>query len=68
MIRVALAALLLSGCAVVEHAQVLPTLGPDAELGCCVLLVEPNRSTSLSLAVNKGAEGVAVKVGATVRF
>ena len=70
MIRVALAALALSGCTIVEHVQVLPTVaaGNDIQLGCCVVYAELPPSTQLSVSVKKGNAGVSVKAGARWRF
>jgi hypothetical protein len=68
MIRVALAALTLSGCTLMEHAQVLPTFSSESGVGCCVLLVEPSRSTSFSLTLKKSTEGLSFKAGSKWRF
>jgi hypothetical protein len=54
MIRAALAlALSLSGCTVIEHVQVLPTVGQGFNVGCCVAYWELSRSTSGSVEVQK---------------
>jgi hypothetical protein len=66
MIRVALLALALSGCAVIEHVQILPTVNPMTyEVSCCVAYVEVDKATSGSLEVEKGAKDI--KVSAKVR-
>lgn len=67
MIRAALC-LLLSGCTVVEHVQVLPTVSSTAELGCCVIAAEIPPSTDLSVTVTKPAENLQVKLGARWKF
>ena len=55
MIRAALAALALSGCAF-EHVQVLPVINPTTyDATCCIAYVEFNRSTAGSLEVQKSA-------------
>lgn len=68
MIRAALAVSLLSGCAVVEHVQVLPTLSSTAEIGCCVLFVELPPSATLSVTVSQATGGANVNLGAKWRF
>jgi hypothetical protein len=67
MIRLALC-LLLGGCTVVEHVQVLPTLSATEGIGCCVILAEPSPSTNLSLTITKPAQGVEVKAGVHIKF
>jgi hypothetical protein len=68
MIRVA-ACLLLGGCTVVEHVQVMPTFDKQQEIGCCVIYAEPNPQTTLSVTVQKAAdESLKVKLGAKWRF
>jgi hypothetical protein len=67
MIRLALC-LLLGGCTVVEHVQVLPTISATEGIGCCVILAEPNPSTDFSLKITKPAQSLEVKAGAHFKF
>jgi hypothetical protein len=67
MIRIALAALALSGCAL-ERVQVLPSFNSSNEIGCCVVAAEIPPSTSLMVAVTKATQGTDVKLGAKFRF
>lgn len=54
MIRAALAALVLSGCTLASHVQVLPAINPTTyDASCCVAYVELNRSAAGSLEVQK---------------
>jgi hypothetical protein len=48
VIRLAILALLLSGC-----VQVLPTVDQSFDVGCCIALVEINKSTNGSIEVQK---------------
>ena len=69
MIRAAVAALLLGGCAVIEHVQVAPTINPMTDdISCCVAYAEIPPSTQLSVSVKKGNTGTTVKLGAHWRF
>jgi hypothetical protein len=69
MIRAALC-LLLSGCTVVEHVQVLPVVNPRTlAVSCCIAYVEVGPTTKGSIEVqNSDAKGVSVKLGAKWRF
>jgi hypothetical protein len=67
LIRIALC-LLLGGCTVVEHVQVLPTLSATEGIDCCVILAEPNPSTNLSLTITKPAQSLELKAGARWKF
>ncbi|WP_322069985.1 hypothetical protein [Paraburkholderia bannensis] len=69
MIRAALAALALSGCALVEHVQVLPTINPDThDVSCCVAYAEIPPSTRASVTVKKSNTSFSVKAGVRWRF
>jgi hypothetical protein len=64
MIRAAFAALALSGCTVITHVQVLPTVDQTFNVGCCIAYWELSRSTSGSVEVQKSptAWSVSAKV------
>ncbi|QNB13417.1 hypothetical protein G5S35_17440 [Paraburkholderia tropica] len=69
MIRAALAALALSGCTVIEHVQVLPTINPDTyDVSCCVAYAEIPPSTRLSVTVKKSTTSFSIKAGARWQF
>ena len=71
MIRAALGAFttVLSGCTIVEHVQILPVVNPMTDdVSCCVAYAEIPPSARLSVTVNKGNDGVKVKLGAKWKF
>jgi hypothetical protein len=54
VIRVAVASLALSGCAVAGHVQFLPVVNPTTyDASCCVAYVELDKNTGASLEVQK---------------
>jgi hypothetical protein len=69
MIRIALC-LLLSGCTVVEHVQVVPVINPKTyAVSCCQAYVEYSKTTQAFIEVqNSDAKGVSVKLGAKFKF
>jgi hypothetical protein len=72
MIRTALALLsaaALSGCEVITHVQVAPLVDSSLHVtGCCVLFVEPTKTSQLSLSVDESDHGYAVKAKAKLKF
>ncbi|MEK6420039.1 MAG: hypothetical protein V4801_10560 [Burkholderia gladioli] len=71
--RVAVAACapaLVSGCTLVQHVQVLPTVNPTTyDVSCCVAYAEIPPSTRLSFSITRSdAAGVKVKASARWRF
>lgn len=68
MIRAALC-LLLGGCTVIEHVQVLPNINPTTyDVSCCAVYAEIPPSTRLSVTVKKSNTSFSVKAGARWRF
>ena len=69
MIRVALAALLLGGCTVIEHVQVLPTVNPNTyDVSCCIVYWELSKSTSGSLEMQKSPTTWSVSAKVRTKF
>lgn len=69
MIRAALLSMMLGGCTVIEHVQVLPNINPDTyDVSCCVAYAEIPPSTHLSLTVKKSTTSFSIKAGARWQF
>jgi len=73
VIRIAVLAagmVVLCGCTVIEHVQVLPIVNPNTyDVSCCVAYAEVPPSTRLSLqATHSDLKGWSFKAGARWRF
>jgi hypothetical protein len=68
VIRIALC-LLLGGCGVVEHVQVVPVIDQRTQaLSCCIAYVEGKSADGSIEVQNSEIKGVSVKLGARWKF
>jgi hypothetical protein len=68
VIRGAFIALLLGGCALVEHVQVFPPFDKNAMPECCVAVFVEDPPARYSLTVTHPPKGVQAKATAALKF